>query len=203
MKVNTYSTEEEWFEDREPRITSTKLKDIVVVRGTAKKPGFYQLVAARLATDEDGDEDPMERGHRLEKEAIEILSKETGKQFIHSENELWLCDENEYIACSPDGYTKDFTIAAEVKALKAALHIQAWDTKKVPNEYRLQSIQPFIVNEKLRKLYFTFIDPRVSAKPFFYLEVNRKDVEKDIAKYKEYQLKTLAEVDQLVTELAF
>lgn len=203
MKVLTYDSEAEWLEGREPCITSTKLKDIVSTRGTAKKVGFYQLAAARLAIDEDSDEDPMDRGHRLEKEAIELLSQETGKKFIHSNLELWKSDENEYIACSPDGYTKDLTIAAEVKALKAALHIQAWHTQKVPTEYKLQSIQPFIVNKKLKKLYFTFIDPRVSAKPFFYIEINRKDIQADIDKYEEYQLKELQEVDDLVAQLAF
>lgn len=203
MKVITYASEEEWKDGREPRITGTKLKDLVSTRGTAKKAGFYQLIAARLAIDEEGDEDPMDRGHRLEKVAIELLSKEIGKKFYHSENEIWESDENENIACSPDGYTKDLTIAAEVKALKAALHIQAWHTQKVPTEYRLQSIQPFIVNEKLQKLYFTFIDPRVSAKPFHYLVINRKDIEKDIEKYKDYQIKELAEVDEIVAQLAF
>lgn len=203
MKVNTYNSEEEWLEAREPRITSTKLKDLVAVRGTAKKDGFYQLIAARLAIDEDGDEDPMERGHRLEKEALVRLSAATGHLFIHSDNEIWESDENPYIACSPDGYTKNHLRAAEVKALKASIHIKAWHTQKIPNEYKLQAIQPFIVNEKLKKLYFCFLDPRVVALPFHYIVVHRKDIEKDIEKYKAYQLKELAEVDEIVAQLAF
>lgn len=199
MKVNTYNSEEEWLEAREPLITGKRLKSLVSKRSVV----LYDLVAARLAQEEDGDEDPMARGDRLEPEGLKLLSEATGKTFIHSVNEIWESDENPSIACSPDGHTKDLTIAAEVKALKASLHIKAWRTQKVPTEYNMQMIQYFIVNEKLKKLYFCFIDPRVSAKPFHYLEINRKDVEKDVEKYKEYQLKELAEVDEIVAQLAF
>lgn len=202
MKIHTYNSEEEWLEDREPRITGTKLKDLVSTRG-GKKVGFYQLIAARLAIDEEGDEDPRERGHRLEKEAVELLSKATGKKFKQVDLEIWESEVNPNIACSPDGYTKDLTLAAEVKALKAALHIQAWHTQTVPSEYKLQTIQPFIVNPKLKKLYLTFIDPRVTAMPFHYLEIDRKDVEPDVKKYEAYQLKELQEVDEIVAQLAF
>ncbi len=78
MIIKKYDTKEEWLAGRQCCITGTTLSDIVVKRGTTKKMGFYQLVADRVAHDPDPDESPMDRGNRLEREAVEKLSKLTG-----------------------------------------------------------------------------------------------------------------------------
>lgn len=196
----------EWFEARKGKITGSKLKDIVVKRGTKKKIGFYQLIADRLAIEEEGDEEARDRGHRLEDEAVELVSAMFPKGSVIKNCGIWVSEDNENIAVSPDAAIKvkgKFTQAIEVKCLKAALHIQAIVEKKIPDEYELQVLQYFIVNEDLKSLYFVFFDPRVVAKPFHYIVVERKDVQADIDYYKEYQLKELEEVERIVAELAF
>lgn len=195
---------EEWLEARKGKITGSKLKDIVVKRGTGKKLGFYQLIADRLAIEAD-DEDVMERGHRLEQEAIEQFSIATG---IEVETDIGICvsDENPNIALSPDGLIKDgkkYKRAVECKALSAAKHLQAFFEQEIPDEYEFQKIQYFIVNEDLETLYFLFYDPRVTAKPLHWIEIHRADVEEDIKTYLEYQKQTLGEVDELLAKLAF
>jgi hypothetical protein len=50
-------------------------------RGTGKKIGFYALIAEKLGVYDDS-EAPMERGARLEKEALERFEKETGRSSI-------------------------------------------------------------------------------------------------------------------------
>lgn len=193
----------EWLEARKGKITGSKLKDIVISRGTKQKIGFYQLIADRLSIDEEK-EDPMERGHRLEEEAVRLFSDETGK--IVSKCGMWISDEDNNIACSPDGVIKkgkNITEAVEVKCLSASRHLEAWFTKEIPNEYEYQVLQYFIVNEKLEKLYFCFFDPRVTSKPFFYLEVNREDKKDDIQYYLTYQKETLSKINQLIEELTF
>lgn len=218
MKILSYQSEEEWLEDRKARIMGTKLKDIILTRGTEEKDGFWQLIADVLAddSDEDDDESPMDRGHRLESLAAELLSKETGIEFIHTNNEIWESDVDSRIATSPDAKNADQTavmkvvrvlkegaIGAEFKALKSAHHIKAFVTQKVPKEHRFQALQPFIVNKQLEQLYFAFIDPRVKVRPFFYILINRSDVQGDVEKYEKYQLNKLAEVDEIVAQLAF
>lgn len=196
---------EEWFDTRKGKITGSKLKNIVPLRGTAKKIGFYELLADRLATSETGEpEDARERGHRLEPEAIKLFSEQTGKE-VESVG-MCISDSNPNIALSPDGLIKNdgkYTEAVEVKCISSALHLQALIEKKVSTDFNAQKLQYFIVNEELKTLYFVYYDPRVTAKPLHWIEVKREDVEKDIEFYQNYQEETLKEIDTLLEELTF
>ena len=199
MKTYTFEDQGAWLSARHGKITGTRLKDIIVKRGTGKKIGFYELIAERLGIPAD-DENAMERGHRLEGEAMEQLTKETGK-IVDTSLVLWTRDDNESIAISPDGFIGD-TEAVEIKCLSSARHIEALLTQAVPDDYEFQKLQYFIVNENLQTLHFCFYDPRILAKPFFIIEVKREDVQEEITTYLEYQRMTLAEVDQVVLELS-
>lgn len=200
MRVNNFSDEQTWLEARKTKITGSRLKDIITLRGTGKKIGYYELIAERLALPAT-DENPMDRGHRLEEEAIEQFSKETGKE-VDTSLVLWERDDNASIAISPDGFIGE-TEAVEVKCLASARHIEALLTDEIPSEYEFQVLQYFIVNEKLETLYFIFYDPRLSVKSFFYKTVKREDVKDNVDKYLEYQRKTLEEITEIVNKLTF
>lgn len=201
MKTYSFTSREQWLAARMGKITGTKLKDIIVKRGAGKKIGFYELLAERLAIEEDGDESPMDRGVRLEGQALEVFAKIMKKKVS---NELILCvsDADSSIAVSPDGVINDKTWV-EVKCLSSARHLQAYCEQKIPDDYEEQYIQAFIVNEKLQTLYFVFYDPRVECKPIHWIEVKRKDVEDKIQTYKDYENMVLAELDSWVTKLTY
>lgn len=200
MKTVTFESRDEWLSARRGRITGSTLGDIVSKRDTGKKKiGFYSLIAERLGIPADG-ENAMERGTRLEEEAIAEFTKATGKE-VDTSLVLWTRDDNESIAISPDGFIGE-TEAVEVKCLSSARHIEALLTQKIPDDYEFQALQYFVVNENLQTLYFAFYDPRILAKPFFTLQVKREDVQADVDKYLEYQRMTLAEVDELVLKLS-
>lgn len=201
MQVNSFTTEQEWLDARRAKITGSKLHNIVVKRGNTKKIGFYQLIADRLGI-EDGSEDGRDRGHELEEEAVRALSEATGIDF-KTELVMWVSDENPDIAYSPDGYTEDNTITAEVKNLSSARHLQIVIENKIPSEYFEQMLQSFITNEKQKEHYFASYDNRVTAKPLHYIVTKREDVEESIAYLKDYQTKTLEEVNEWVEKLAF
>jgi putative phage-type endonuclease len=210
MKVFTFKDKFEWFAAREGKITGSRLKDIVVKRGNGKKIGYYELIAERLGVPAD-DENPMERGTRLEKDAIERFKEETEKE-VDTRLILWARDDNESIAISPDGIVSEAE-AVEVKCLSSARHIEAFLTQKVPDEYEMQVIQYFIVNDKLETLNFVCYDPRFAmfvspdsrkvTLDYFVIEVKRADVQEQIDEYLEYQRKTLQEVDEIVNRLTF
>lgn len=200
MKTLTFQTREEWLEARRGKITGSRLKDIVMKRGTGYKMGFYELIAERLAIAPDG-EDPMDRGTRLEEEAMARFIKETGKK-VDTSLVIWERDDNESIAISPDGFIGK-TEAVEVKCLSSASHIKAWMTKRVPDDYEMQRLQYFIVNDKLSKLSFVFYDPRIPAKDYFVLETKREEVQAEVDEYLSYQKGLLLEVDAAVNELTF
>lgn len=200
MKTIKFDTKEEWLAGRIGKITGSRLKDIVVKRGTGKKIGFYELIAERLGIPADG-ENPMDRGTRLESEAVEMFTKETGKK-VDTNLYIWTRDDEESIAISPDGVIGK-TEALECKCLSSARHIEAFLTQSIPDEYEFQKLQYFIVNDKLETLYFAFYDPRLLAKPFFFITVKREDVQKEVDEYLDYQRKTLAEVNAIVNQLTF
>lgn len=204
MKIlNNDQNSEAWFDDRLGKITGSKFKDILVKRGNNKKIGFYQLIADKLATT-DGYTDAMERGHELEPEALKVFSEKTGKEI----EQVGLCvaDFNDDIALSPDGLIKvngKYLEAVEVKCLSSARHLQAHFEQEVPDEYYEQLVQYFIVNEDLERLYFVFFDPRISALPIHWITIERKDVEDDVKKYREYQEEVIKEANELLSSLMF
>jgi len=200
MKQIKYEDREEWLNARRGKITGSRLKDIVVKKGTGKKIGFYELIAERLGIPAD-DENAMARGTRLEEEAVAKFVEETKKK-VNTDLVIWQRDDNESIAISPDGFIGK-TEAVECKCLSSARHIEALLTQQVPDEYEYQVLQYFIVNDTLKTLYVVFYDPRLLAKPFFYLTVNRTDIKEDIEHYLDYQRKILEEVDEIINKLTF
>src|SRR6185436_4395387 len=168
MQTLKFQNKEDWMAARLGKITGSRLGSLISLRGGGRKKGFWELIAERVALPHDG-ENVMERGLRLEGDAIDRFEKETGKKG-DSSLVMWVSEDNESIAVSPDWFLGK-TEALEIKCLNSASHIEAWVTKEVPGEYDFQKLQYFIVNPKLEKLYFAFYDPRIPAKDFFFLEI--------------------------------
>lgn len=143
----------------------------------------------------------MDRGHRLEEEALQRFEKETGKK-VDGSLVMWVREDNEAIAISPDGVISE-TEAIEVKCLASARHIEAMLMNEVPKEYEDQIYQYFIVNEKLEIMYMVFYDPRLSVKDFFFLTIKRESVAEKVVEYLEYQRKILEEVNNIVSKISF
>lgn len=201
MKILRFNNEQDWLDARLGKITGTRAKDVMPKgRGaTGYRAGFYEIIAERIALPHNG-ENVMDRGKRLEDEAIERFKKETGKK---AKRELVLCvrEDNEAIAYSPDaliGKTED----VEVKCLSSARHLEAWMTQEIPAEYESQIIQGFVVNDKLKRRYMVFYDPRM-PKDFFYLTIQRKDFKDQIEQYLETERNVLKRIAELETALTF
>ena len=201
MKTLKFDDRESWLLARKGKITGSRAKDIIVKRGTGHKIGFYELIAERLAVGSDTDETPLERGVRLEPEALERFAKETGKK-VDTSLVLWVREDDESIGYSPDGIVGK-TEVIETKCLSSARHIEAWLTQEVPDDYKDQVNQAFIVNDKLKTLYLVFYDPRIPAKDFFYITIKRKDVQEKVTEYLEYERKIIEEVNRIVNELTY
>lgn len=200
MQTLKFDNREDWLEARRGKITGSRLKDIVVKRGLGRKVGFYELIAERIAIPAN-DENPMDRGTRLETEAIDRFAKEYKKK-VDKSLVIWQRDDNDSIAISPDGFIGT-TEAVECKCLASARHIEAYLEKKIPDEYEFQKIQYFIVNEKLKTTYWVFYDPRIPSIDMFVLEIKRSDIEEEIQQYLDYQRSILEEVDTIVNQLTF
>jgi hypothetical protein len=166
-----------------------------------KKLQFYELLAHRVAVPEQEDENPMDRGSRLEEEA---LAKYAEKQGLGISNDLvmWVSDENDSLAYSPDGVVSDEEVV-ETKCLSSAMHLYIYYEKEIPAKYQKQNLQAFIVNDKLQKLHFVCYDPRIPALPIHSITITREEVADQIALYKQYEKQLVAELNQLAEELTF
>ncbi len=183
---------DDWHHIRKGKITGTTLKAIM---GTpkARQEAIYELIGERLTLGVETDyENAMDRGLRLENEAITAFEFETGKQvektgFCEDENNAMICN-------SPDGLIgKDEAI--EIKCMGAKNHVKMWLTNKIPNEYEAQTLQYFVVNDKLKKLYFVAYNPDIPLHPLHTIEFKREDIAEDIAKARSLQEKFLLEVE--------
>jgi len=199
MITKKFNSEEEWFGARKGKITGSRLGSLFSKRDKKPLKAFYEIIAERIAIPADG-ENVMDRGKRLEVEAIERFEKETGKN-VNKDLVLWMREDNEDIAVSPDGYIGE-TEAVECKCLNSASHIEAFLTKAIPSEYEYQVLQYFIVNEKLQILYFVFFDPRM-PKDFFYHEVKREEVAEKITEYLEMEKEALKKIKDIENQLTF
>lgn len=207
MKITKFETEEEWLEGRLGRITGSRAGALIGKRDLKPKKGYYELIAERVAIPSNG-ENPMDRGHRIESEAIERFCKATKKK-VNTDLVIWHRDEDDSIAISPDGYiekkvkgVKKIVGGVECKCLNSASHIEAWLTKEIPSEYQDQVTQYFVVNDDLETLFFVFYDPRMPI-DLFWIEIRREDRLVEIHASLEMERKVLAEVAAIEAQLTF
>lgn len=196
-KHNIQQQTPEWFQIKKGKISGTVLKSLMSSR--TKKDAIYDLIAEKLTVGVDMDyENAMDRGNRLEPEAIAMFELETGKKvettgFTESEY-------NDNIGSSPDGLIGE-TEAIEVKCMGGKNHIKLWLENEIPSEYHWQVVQYFVVNEKLEKLFFVGYNPDIQVHQLHIIEVERKTLEEDIEKAKQVQVEALEEVEKLLSNI--
>lgn len=201
---------------------------------------FWKFLAETMAEQPDG-ENPMERGHRLEPENIQLTLQQLGYQQKDCITDcgIWESDEDNRIACSPDAYqaSENPTWAIECKSLGSAYHLQAvipWMIHSqlirqhtlpenlsdmaaqilppaatslkvtgmdfIPDQYKTQVLQYFVVCDTLKTLYFSMYDPRVYGDARHQIiPIHRKDIQTLITDHKRKQLNTLHIID-VITE---
>lgn len=183
--------------------------------------GFWTMLAEKVAIQADGEPD-MQRGSRLENAALQRLADEAGLD-IDLDPGMWLSDDDEDIAISPDSAEKSDrpTWAAEAKCLSSANHLKYMirDIRArgsvgyraidyIPNErscsFREQVVQYFVVNEDLKTLYFVLYDDRIGIDKFVMhvIVIKREDILEEIEKQKQFQLDILNDINQLILALA-
>lgn len=201
---------------------------------------FWKFLAETMAEQPDG-ENPMERGHRLEPENIQLTIQQLGykQEDCITDCGIWENDEDPRIACSPDAYqaSDNPTWAIECKSLGSAYHLQAvipWMVHSqrirqreipgnladaaaqvlpptatslkatnmdfIPDAYKAQVLQYFVVCDTLETLYFSMYDPRVYGDARHQvIPINRGSIQPLIAEHKRKQLNTLHIID-IITE---
>lgn len=183
------------------------------------KRKYYELIASEVArpltpndyTDRlNGKEfSMMERGHLLENDALDLFAEQHSLS-VDKEPGVWISDNNPNIYISPDGAVVDtkgkILAAVEVKCLSSWEVIKAYLTNQYPQEYEPQVIKYFVVNEKLKKLYFLLYTDLIPGLELQVFEVKREDVADRIADAKAFEdaiMKRVAADIEKIKELGF
>ena len=192
------------------KLTGSAVKDFVGTGRGDVKPGIYRAAAesiigsAAIEEAELTSSQVMERGHALEPKAIERFERETGKK-VAKDLVAWEHDNDPRLAVSPDGVIGK-TAAIEVKCLLSTKHIEALHTRAIPRNtggYEEQVLQYFIVNEKLKTLYYAFFHPGFpDGLDFFYLTFTRKQLAEEIAAQAALEHDAVAKVREIVNALS-
>jgi putative phage-type endonuclease len=186
-----------WYMIRNGKITGTALKGIVGgIR--ARETAFYEILSGKLAPNTVPlDEDARFRGVRLEPVARELFEKEYNLKVY----ECGFLESTEIrgIGLSPDGIIKDkngkYTIALEIKCPLPPHYVEYWYKNEIPKIYKEQIGQYFVVNSKLKTLYFVLYCPEVEVHPMHVIIVKRKDIKEQIEVYTSVQKEFMSEIE--------
>lgn len=184
----------EWFAARRGKVTGSELCR-ALGGDKGKETYLYELLAERLSPNAMPlDEDARCRGTRLEPEARLAFEKATGKKV----SEVGFIEADEYRGASPDGFIgKTYTESLEIKCPLGANYIRAILADEVPKEYIAQIAQAFIVNPKLKKMYFILYNPDVLIHPLHVIEVTRKGFVKKIDEIEKAENAFIRELKEL------
>lgn len=202
---------EAWLNERNGKITGAKVHKVgVKARGGGFKKGHYSLVAEQWGGSAaiNDEESAMDRGRRLEAPALLRFAEKSGKK-IDGSLQIWLREDDNRIGFSPDGVVvgrfKVPTEAVEIKCLNGASHMESLLEQRIPENqlgYEEQMIQAFVVNDKLKTLYYGMYNPIFPrGLDFFYLTFHRKDLKEEIAKSLEMQRAELKSVREAANSL--
>jgi hypothetical protein len=169
----------EWHALRIGRITSSRTKDIMK---SDNLPVVDALIAERECRDEalwdavenNYESDAMRWGMEHEPEAKQKYSEQAGIELVFPA--FCIHDVYDWMGVSPDAFTADFAGAIEVKCPNTKTHVKYIRMGGLPNDYRYQAFQYFLVNEKLQWLDFISYDPRFAPKPLYIYRVEREHI---------------------------
>lgn len=223
VKLSQREDREAWLEFRRGKITGTKASKVRPLRiGKDKTPtGFWELVADNLAIPKDG-ESERDRGLRLEPESITETVKQFGLKNVDLDPGMWVSDEDERIAVSPDAgeLSPKPTWGIETKSLDSKNHIKAIvmdrrakkldgynpvNSLKIDSrcDFTSQVVQYFVVNPDMRRLYFSLHDDRMALDHLvhYVIVIERKHVADLVEQQMQEQKDVLKEVRALLKEL--
>lgn len=167
----------EWHELRLNKITSSR---VAAIFKSDNLPLVDELIAEAIAPEIELDgyvSDAMQWGLDQEPQARLAYMLKTGIQM----EQVGFCthDTYDWLGLSPDGFTPDRKGAIEIKCPSTKTHVRYIRMDGIPNEYKYQVYQYFLVNPALEWLDFVSFDPRFSPRILHVVRVTREELPLD------------------------
>ncbi len=203
MKIHKMAQKSpEWHQKRKGVITGTSLKALMSSRKDTREDAIYELIAERLTVGVPEEyENAMDRGNRLEPEALAMFEFETGKVletvgFAESAR-------SRFIGYSPDSIVAgtDWSEDVEAKCPQGKNYVKMWLTNRWTDEYEWQLVHGFVVNPLLMKRYFILYNPDIPVHPFHVIPVTREMLAEQIAKAEAELDEVLPRLDRMMKEI--
>mgnify|MGYP003984281511 CR=1 FL=1 len=192
----------EWFELKKGKISWTSLK-WVVWWDKAQLTQMYELIAQEYIEEEDLNAwEIMDRWNQLEDIAKLFFQDITWKEV----EEVWFIEKDDQHGLSPDGIIKNwelYTEALEIKCPRWKNYVKYYIENKIPDEYKNQVINYFIVMDDLEKLYFMiYSNDTINWLPTYkIIEITREQLATEITKAEVKITKFKTEWDNLKNKL--
>ena len=195
----------DWHKLRIGKITSSRVAGIMKSDNLKVVDELiYERVCPDMAVWDEVDgfvSEAMQWGTDHEQEASEVYSKATGIEL----EQVGFCthEQLEYLAMSPDRLTPDRTGGIEVKCPNTKTHIRTIRMGGLPNDYKYQVYQYFLVNEKLQWLDFVSYDPRFTPRPLYIHRIERNDIIDELNQLEAEVVKFWAKFEKYYNQVTF
>lgn len=193
---------DEWQKMREGYITGSSAKK---VKGTGDA-FLWQTLAIMTSKwkHKEAHGDDIDRGNKLEPEAVEVYKKETGMEVRRDIAFI----QNGRIGISPDGAVyklkfdeKNIKKLIEIKSSDVPNHIKYIATNKVGSEYIDQIIHGFVTLDDCDEIDFVSYCPMYKLKPLHIITVKRSTMIVDISTTRVQYSKFIEKLDQNYSKL--
>lgn len=170
----------------------------------ANKTFKYKMLAYELSNGTAPDEDPRERGTRLEPESRMEFENITGKKVTEVGG---ISREDEpRIALSPDGLIENngvYDESFESKSLAGWKHVMIWQENIILDEHIEQCLDYFVVNDDAHTHYYVSYCPEIEIHPMHIVAIKREDYLYEINLMLQGQKEFLKEHDETLHGIYF
>lgn len=190
---------EDWLAFRRGKIMGTTT--VSAFTGKKKLKDFWQILADRIVMAPENIETAMDRGHRLEDEAIQKAAEKLGVK-LYKKVAACVSDINPNLAYSPDRLIEPvdnkFVADIEAKCFEGAAHLESVINGYIPD--KTQMLRPFTINPDLQTRYYVFYHDRISIPELslHVMEIKREDYKIEIETLAERDAQALAEIDEIL-----
>src|SRR3990167_3681731 len=182
-----------WYNLRNGRITSTRLKEVI---GRTSSKLIYEMIAEKYEAKENYQSSEMSEGVLKEPWAIDKYEEETGQKVTM----VGFITKGEDLGLSPDGLIGKKK-GVEVKCPSLSKHIEYVVKDAIPAEYKWQVVHYFVVIDELEELDFVTYHPKFSLKEIHIVNVKRTELEEEIKEAKEKIAMFLEKYNQTLAKL--
>lgn len=198
IEVKVEQGSPEWHKLRAGKITGTRLDKVYKADNLSL---VDELISEMVTgtTEEGVTTKAMQNGKDTEP-VVRLIYQEVRGINIE-EVGFCLAEWNDYLALSPDGFTFDRIGGIEIKCPIPKTHVKYIRQNQIPNEYKYQVFNYFLVNTKLEWIDFISYCETFTERPMWIKRVYRKDIENELTEARNELIKFTLKIEKYYKQI--